>query len=92
MGAVKLHPDFGPVKLRAAEVPGGVVGNIAAVVDLMRTAGTDRSRTAYKAFCAAYRSMAGSPLSDNERGLAAINEAMAETIRVHGPTPDISYD
>lgn len=88
----KLHPDFGPVKLEAADVPGGVVGNIAAVVDLMRTAGTDRSRTAYRAFLAAYRRSEGSPLSNNKRGLAAINEAMAETARVHGPAPDVSYD
>lgn len=92
MGSIKLHPDFGPVKLEAANVPGGIVGNIAAVVDLMRSAGTDRSRTAYKAFCAAYRRTEGSPLSDNERGLAAIEEAMAETVRVHGPAPDVSYE
>lgn len=75
MSVADLRPPISPPEYREADVDGGLVMNIAAVVQMARDGDTPECRFLSRRYAAEYRALEGEGLPHKERELRAFRSA-----------------
>lgn len=80
-------PNLGRARYVRADVDGGIVANMAAVLEMAKSAQNARSVTFLETFNAEWARIEGDEMTEGERQMQAFQMALSEMLRVHGSAP-----